>query len=104
MTHALEVFRCTVPRVSAPTTPHGGGLETHQARMIDQRDSRVHGLVDGECGLGKRQKVTMSIVEGASLLFTDEERRYHSGNQREIFIYVVSLRHAGQRNLVRSGR
>ena len=43
MTHALEVFRCTVPHILAPTAPHGGGLETHQARMINQRDSRVHG-------------------------------------------------------------
>jgi hypothetical protein len=54
MTHALEVFRCTVPRISAPTTPHGGGLETHQARMINQRDGRVHGRVDSERDLGKR--------------------------------------------------
>ena len=26
MTHALEVFRCTVPRMLAPAAPHGGGL------------------------------------------------------------------------------
>jgi hypothetical protein len=53
MTHVLEVFRCTVPRISAPTTPHGGGLETHQARMINQRDCRVHGRVDSERDLRK---------------------------------------------------
>jgi hypothetical protein len=33
----------------------------------------------------------MNIVEGENLLFAREERRYHSGNQRDIFIYVVSL-------------
>ena len=49
--------------------------------------------------LGKIEKVTMSIVEGVSLLFADEERRYHSGNQREILIYVVSLATRGTTKL-----
>lgn len=78
----LEVFRCTVPRILASTTPHGGGLQTHQARMIDQRDSRIHGRADSEWGL--QEKI---------------EQVTHSRNQRGIFIYVVSLATRGTTKL-----
>lgn len=82
MTHALKVFRTTIPHILASAAPHRCGHVTHHTWVINHRRVHVRCLRVGEGENSEEmERMIRNLLNGGPYLFLENKRGYHCCNQ-----------------------